>query len=66
MKKVSVLLIFIMALCFSFTLFAEDKAEKPSVKAYGYVKLDAIYETGKASHGNFAIWATDPGESDGF
>lgn len=39
--------------------------EKPSLSAYGFIKMEAIYETGAASHGNFAIWAKDPGDNDG-
>jgi len=40
-------------------------AEKPLVDPYGFIKLDGIYETGNASHGNFALWAKDPGDSNG-
>ena len=42
-----------------------DEKEKVSAKLYGYVKLDAIYETGCSSHGNYTLWAKDPGNSDG-
>ena len=47
-----------------FSLQAAD-ASSFSVTPYGYIKLDAIYETGSSSHGNFAFWAANPGESDG-
>jgi len=36
-----------------------------TVKPYGYVRLDALYETGASSHGNYALWAEDPGTSEG-
>ncbi len=36
-----------------------------NVTPYGYVKFDAIYETGNSSHGNAAFWAVDPGASNG-
>jgi hypothetical protein len=39
--------------------------EKPSTSIYGYLKFDALYENGKSSHGNFAIWAADPKGNDG-
>ncbi|MGE5342428.1 MAG: hypothetical protein ACM3SY_13205 [Candidatus Omnitrophota bacterium] len=39
--------------------------EKPAVNVYGYIKADGIYETGNSSHGNFIIWARDPGQSNG-
>lgn len=52
-------------MAFCLTAFAGGEEEKPGVKPYGYVKLDAVYETGNSSHGNFAIWAKDPGDSDG-
>jgi len=37
----------------------------PQLSLYGYVKVDALYETGRSSHGNYAIWAADPGDSEG-
>lgn len=36
-----------------------------TVTPYGFVRLDALYETGASSHGNFAIWSEDPGENSG-
>ncbi len=39
--------------------------QKFSITPYGYIKFDAAYETGSSSHGNFAIWAANPGDSDG-
>jgi len=39
-----------------------DEKEKVSAKLYGYVKLDAIYETGCSSHGNYTLWAKRPGK----
>ncbi|MCP4221649.1 MAG: hypothetical protein GY765_43895 [bacterium] len=63
MKKISVILLMVFVL--GILGFAGDKEEKVTVKPYGFIKLDAVYETGKASHGNFAIWATNPGDSDG-
>jgi len=39
--------------------------EKPSTTVYGYLKFDALYENGNSSHGNFAIWASDPKGNDG-
>jgi len=66
MKISKYLLIVILIAAFSLTMFAGDKdEEKVSVKPYGYVKLDAIYETGNASHGNYILWAKDPGDSNG-
>ncbi len=66
MKIFKYLLIVFLISAFALTTFAGDKdEEKVTVKPYGYVKLDAVYETGNASHGNFIIWAQDPGESDG-
>lgn len=60
----------VFALCFvllfiSFMAFAGAEEEKPSVKAYGYIKLDDLYETGHSSHGNYAMWAMNPGETNG-
>ena len=61
MKKIT-LVILISSFLVGFNLYSADKI---TVTPYGYVKLDAIYETGKASPGNYILWATDPGESDG-
>jgi hypothetical protein len=57
-------------LCFvllsaSFMAFAGNTEEKPDVKVYGFIKLDALYETGNSSHGNYILWAKDPGNSNG-
>jgi len=65
MKKVSVLMIVALVLALSFTVWAADEEEKVSVKPYGFIKLDALYETGNSSHGNYILWAKDPGDSDG-
>jgi len=67
MKKFSIYILLILVVTFSFQLVAGtsgDDEEKVSVNPYGYVKLDAIYETGNGSHGNFIIWATNPGDSE--
>jgi len=58
-------LLSVLLLSLSFCLLAGEEAEKTSVKPYGFVKLDALYETGRASHGNFAMWAANPGANDG-
>jgi hypothetical protein len=64
MKKLnSILLIVLFIGISSFSLSAGE--EKVTVKPYGYIKLDAIYETGSSSHGNYTLWAKDPGNSDG-
>lgn len=64
MKRIKAIVAIVMLLAAAgFGLFAED--EKVSAKPYGFVKLDAIYETGSASHGNYILWAKDPGASDG-
>lgn len=65
MKRINILLVCVLVLVLSLTVYAGDKDEKPTVKPYGYIKLDALYETGRSSHGNFAIWARDPGDNDG-
>lgn len=65
MKRLYTLLFCVIFLALSLTVFAGETEEKPSVKPYGYIKLDALYETGRSSHGNFAFWATDPGDNDG-
>ena len=64
MKKLAIILICLLPVL-GLTLFAGDEEEKVTVKPYGYIKLDAIYETGRASHGNYSIWAVDPGDNDG-
>lgn len=46
-------------------VLAADEAEKATATPYGFIKLDAIYETGYASHENYIIWAKDPGNTDG-
>jgi hypothetical protein len=56
--------LFLILMCVSGAIMSLAE-EKVSVDAYGYIKLDAIYETGRSSHGNFVMWAADPGESDG-
>jgi hypothetical protein len=63
MKKLTALLAIVLLIGISG--LAADDAEKTSVKPYGYIKLDAIYETGSSSHENYTIWAKDPGNSDG-
>jgi hypothetical protein len=65
MKKIPFLFIAVLTLIFSITMFAGDEEEKTTVKPYGYIKLDAIYESGNGSHGNYVIWAKNPGDSDG-
>lgn len=55
-----------MVVVFFISIFSASLvADKPSASIYGYVKLDALYETGYSSHGNFAIWAKDSGDNDG-
>jgi hypothetical protein len=46
-------------------LLYTDEPPVLSVTPYGYIKLDAVYETGSSSHGNFAFWAANPGETSG-
>lgn len=65
MKRLTTLLLCIFFLGFSLAVYAGETEEKPSVKPYGYIKLDALYETGRSSHGNYAFWARDPGDNDG-
>ena len=65
MKKISIFVCCLIVLSISFMMFGADEEVKPNVKAYGYIKLDALYETGNSSHGNFIIWAKDPGNSSG-
>lgn len=65
MKKLnSLLLVVVMLSISSLSLFAGEE-EKITVKPYGYIKLDAIYETGNSYPGNYTLWAQDPGNSDG-
>lgn len=54
----------LMFFCFALGLGAAEESSL-SLVPYGYVRLDAIYETGSSSHGNYVIWAADPGRSDG-
>jgi len=61
MKKATLILILILTTVFSIGLYGDD--EKASVSAYGYIKLDAVYENGNSSHGNFAIWAQPEGDN---
>ena len=59
MFKILLVIFFVLSLSVSIV------ADKPGASVYGYVKLDALYETGYSSHGNFAIWAANPGDNDG-
>jgi hypothetical protein len=54
--------VLVMALCVWLSGLA---AAEITVNPYGYIKLDGVYETGRASHGNFILWAVDPGATDG-
>lgn len=65
MKKITILLLSILLLATGSNALANQDEEKVSVKPYGYIKLDGLYETGRASHQNFAMWAANPGENDG-
>ncbi len=67
MKKCLIALVVVLMLGLSVTGFAgeEKEKEKVTINAYGKIKLDAVYETGRASHGNFAIWAAHEGDNDG-
>lgn len=65
MKKLSIFALCFVLLSVGFMAFAGDTEEKPEVKVYGFLKLDALYETGNSSHGNYIIWAKDPGVSNG-
>lgn len=65
MKLASGFIIFMMLLVLIFPNLLSAEEEKVTVKPYGYIKLDAIYETGNSSHGNFIFYAKDPGNSDG-
>jgi hypothetical protein len=65
MKPCNALMIFFMLLFFSLTVGAAEAEEKVSVKPYGFIKLDTLYETGNSSHGNYILWAKDPGQSSG-
>jgi hypothetical protein len=59
--------ILFMSMCLVFIFSSSLLLSQNDIKinTYGYVKLDAIYETGASSHGNFAIWAKNPGENSG-
>jgi hypothetical protein len=65
MKKLNSLLLVVMLLSISSLSLHAGEEEKVSVKPYGYIKLDAIYETGSSYPGNYTLWAQDPGNSDG-
>jgi len=65
MKIQKILSLCLLVLAFSMMASAAEEEEKVSVKAYGFIKLDAIYETGNSSHGNFAMWAKNPLNNDG-
>ena len=67
MKKISIFVLCFVLLSISFMVFAAEAEGKPNVnvKLYGYIKLDAIYETGNSSNGNYILWAKAPGNSDG-
>jgi hypothetical protein len=60
MKKLHVVLLIITMICTTTLITGKTK-----VTPYGFVKLDAIYETGSSHPGNFVLWAKNPGESDG-
>lgn len=51
-------------ICLGFYANASDESSF-SISPYGFIKFDAAYETGCSSHGNFAFWAVNPGDSDG-
>ncbi len=55
--------ILLTALYFTCVLNADEPVF--SVTPYGYIKLDAAYETGNSSHGNATFWAADPKDSNG-
>jgi hypothetical protein len=56
----------IMVLCITLFFTAGNcLASETEVSAYGYVKLDTIYETGNSFPGNYAFYAVNPGDSDG-
>jgi hypothetical protein len=65
MKKLNSLLLVVLLLSMSSLSLDAGEEEKASVKPYGYIKLDAIYETGNSYPGNYTLWAKDPGNSDG-
>ena len=60
MKKTFIVLM--MVLLIAFGVLAEDEKK---VTPYGFVKLDATYETGSSYPGNYVFWAQNPGETDG-
>lgn len=60
------IVVFIIAVFFlGSAIAAPVDQDTVNVTPYGYIKLDAIYETGSSSHGNAAFWAIDPGASNG-
>jgi hypothetical protein len=65
MKKLNSLLLVLVLLSISSLYLYAGEEEKVTVKPYGYIKLDAIYETGNSYPGNYTLWAQDPGNSDG-
>ncbi|MCU0288535.1 MAG: hypothetical protein MUF15_19345 [Acidobacteria bacterium] len=65
MKKTIIFAFCLVVLSAGFMMFGANEEVKPNVKVYGYLKLDALYETGNSSHGNYIIWAKDPGNSSG-
>ncbi|HLP60490.1 MAG TPA: hypothetical protein VK186_16740 [Candidatus Deferrimicrobium sp.] len=65
MKKISIFALCFVFLSIGFMAFAANEEVKPGVKVYGFLKLDALYETGNSSHGNYILWAKDPGNSSG-
>jgi hypothetical protein len=63
MKTFKIITLILVTLSLSgLGLFAGDKV---SANPYGYVKLDAIYDTGLGHPGNYIFWAKNPGNSDG-
>lgn len=63
MKTIKIITLVVLMLSLTgLGLFAGDTL---SATPYGYVKLDAIYDTGLGSPGNYIFWAKDPGNSDG-
>jgi len=65
MKKSNFLVLIVLLFSISSLSLYPGEEEKVSVTPYGYIKLDAIYETGSSSHENYTLWAKDPGNSDG-
>ncbi len=60
MKKLIIVLMLVTLVTIG--LMADDEKK---ITPYGFVKLDAIYETGSSYPGNYVFWAQDPGEADG-